>query len=76
MTLPLAPAKVAVGVAEALARLIGRNSPITRAMIEKYAEDVAVSSRRIQTELGFVPKYDLMTGWRETVEEMRRIGEL
>lgn len=49
---------------------------VTRAMIDKYTEDVAVDSRRIQNELGFVPRYDLAAGWKETVDEMRRNGEI
>ena len=32
---------------------------------------MAVDSQRIRVELGFVPKYDLLEGWRETVREMR-----
>jgi UDP-glucose 4-epimerase len=55
---------------------IGLKPPITRAIIDKYTEDIAVSSQRIRTELGFKPQYDLKTGWKETVEEMRRRGEL
>jgi nucleoside-diphosphate-sugar epimerase len=48
-------------------------SPLAiRAMIEKYIEDIAVDSRRIQKELGFVPQYDLKTGWEETIREMRK----
>jgi len=49
---------------------------ILRATIDKYTEDVAVDSRRIQNELGFKPQYDLESGWRETIQEMRKMGEL
>ena len=52
-------------------RLIGFRSPIGRDTIDKYTEDIAVDSRRIQTELGFKPKVDLKSGWQETVREMR-----
>ena len=44
---------------------IGRRSPISRATIDKYTEDIAVEGRRIQKELGFVPQYDLEDGWRD-----------
>jgi hypothetical protein len=27
-------------------------------------------------QIGFVPKYDLAAGWRETVDEMRHSGEI
>jgi hypothetical protein len=30
----------------------------------------------IQKELGFVPHYDLKTGWEETIKEMREGGVL
>jgi hypothetical protein len=30
----------------------------------------------IQEELGFVPKFGLSAGWKDTVQEMRRSGEL
>jgi len=52
-------------------RLIGFRSPIVRATIDKYTEDIAVSSQRIQNELGFKSQFDLKSGWQETVEEMR-----
>jgi UDP-glucose 4-epimerase len=76
LSLPIRPVRFAAGIVEDAARLVGRKSPITRAMIDKYAEDIAVDSRRIQKELGFVPKFDLAAGWKETVQKMRRSGEL
>jgi UDP-glucose 4-epimerase len=57
-------------------RLVGRKSPIGRATIDKYTEDIAVDSQLIQKELGFKLKFDLRSGWRETVQEMRKMGEL
>jgi UDP-glucose 4-epimerase len=74
--LPVSPVRWAAGLLEDGARVFGRSSPVTRATIDKYTEDIAVDSRRIQDELGFKPQYDLKTGWKETVEEMRRRGEL
>lgn len=76
LSLPLGPARWAAGALEDTARLIGLQSPIVRATIDKYTEDIAVDGRRLQQELGFVPQYDLATGWGETVQEMRRAGEL
>ena len=64
------------GLMEDAFRLVGRKSPIGRDTIDKYTEDIAVDSTRIQTELGFKPQYDLLTGWQETVQEMRRMGKL
>lgn len=76
LSMPIGPVRLVAGVVEDGARLIGRQSPIGRATIDKYIEDIAVDSSRIQTELGFVPQYDLKAGWREAIEEMRRNGEL
>ena len=69
--MPVAPVRFAVGVLEDAARLFECKFPIGRATIDKYTEDVAVDSQRIRRELGFVPRYDLVEGWRETVREMR-----
>jgi len=55
---------------------MGRRPPIRRSTIDKYTEDVAVESRRIQIELGFVPQFDLAAGWRDAIAEMRKRGDL
>ena len=65
-----------VGLMEDAFRLVGQQSPISRDTIDKYTEDTAVDSQLIQRELGFKPEFDLTTGWRETVQEMCRVGEL
>jgi nucleoside-diphosphate-sugar epimerase len=75
-SLPIRPVRFAAGIIEDAARLLGLRPPIRRATIDKYTEDTAVDSRRIQRELGFMPKYDLSTGWKDAVQEMRRSGEL
>jgi nucleoside-diphosphate-sugar epimerase len=59
------------GLMEDTLRLVGRKSPISRDTIDKYTEDIAVDGSLIQKELGFIPQYDLKTGWEETIEEMR-----
>ena len=46
-------------------------SLVTRAIIDKYTEDIAVDGSLIQRELGFVPQYDLKAGWEETIREMQ-----
>jgi hypothetical protein len=50
--------------------------PVTKAIIDKYTEDIAVDGSLIQKELGFVPQYDLKTVWEETIREMRASGAL
>jgi UDP-glucose 4-epimerase len=53
-------------------RIVGIKPPIMRATIDKYTEDIAVDSQLVQKQLGFVPKYDLLTGWKDAIQEMRR----
>lgn len=76
ISLPVAPVRAAAGVIAGLARLGNRKPPVSRTAIDKYTEDIAVDSRRIQSELGFRPEIDLQTGWRIVTEEMRRNGTL
>ena len=56
--------------------IFGLRSPITPEMVDKYTEDIAVNGSLIKKELGFVPQYDLRTGWEEAIREMREGGVL
>lgn len=76
LTLPVGPVRCLTGVLEDCARSCGLQSPIVRAMVDKYTEDVAVDGQRFRRQIGFVPQYDLTAGWRETVAEMRQAGDL
>lgn len=76
LSLTISPVRRAVGIVEDMARILRIKPPIMRATIDKYTEDVAVDSRRIQRELGFVPQFDLSAGWEDAVQEMRRAGDL
>ncbi len=73
---PVRPAYIVAGIIEDLMKMLGKASPIGRKTIEKFTEDIAVDSSRIRNELGFVPQYDLVSGWLETVERMREKGEI
>ena len=75
-TLPSNMVRYAAGILEDGAKILGLKSPIVRATIDKYTEDIAVDSSRIQSQVGFVPQYDLDHGWRETIEHMRLMGDL
>jgi UDP-glucose 4-epimerase len=75
LSLPAGPVRRLAGVLEDGARFCGAVSPIVRATIDKYTEDVAVDGRRFCALTGFVPRYDLASGWRETVAEMRQAGD-
>ena len=76
LSLPAGPVRLVAGILEDAGRLVGQPSPFVRATVDKYTEDIAVSSRRIQIELGFAPEYGLAAGWQETVAELRRTGEI
>jgi UDP-glucose 4-epimerase len=71
LSLPVGPTRTLIGLIEKGSHAIGLKPPITRAIIDKYTEDIAVDGSLIQKELGFVPHYDLKTGWEETIKEMR-----
>ena len=65
------PVRAAEGLVEKGCRCFGMKPIITREMVDKYIEDIAVEGKLIQQELGFVPQYDLQTGWEETIRQMR-----
>ncbi|MBN2438770.1 MAG: NAD-dependent epimerase/dehydratase family protein [Deltaproteobacteria bacterium] len=76
LALPVGPVRSLTGVLEDCARSCGFQSPITRAMVDKYTEDAAVDGQRFCRQMGFFPQYDLTAGWRETVARMREAGDL
>jgi len=71
LSLPVGPTRTLVGLIERGSQAIGLSPPVTKAIIDKYTEDIAVDGSRIQKELGFIPQYDLKAGWEETIREMR-----
>ena len=74
--LPLRPVRSAAGMLENLAHALGVQSPAGRATIEKYTEDLAVSGKRITTELGFAPQFNLAGGWLDTIRYMKQSGAI
>lgn len=74
--LPVAPLHICAEIVDKGARLFGLGLPGFRSALDKYTEDMAVDGNRIQHEIRFSPKYDLLSGWKETREEMRTRGEL
>jgi nucleoside-diphosphate-sugar epimerase len=76
MRLPVAPLRTCGEIADKGARLLGLRLSGFKSTVDKYTEDLAVDGHRIQDEIGFRPKYDLLSGWKETIEEMRARGEL
>ncbi len=57
-------------------QFVGLKPPVTKAIIDKYTEDIAVDGGRLMGELEFRPEYDLWSGWKETIQEMREKGYL
>ena len=76
MHLSVAALRTAAHIIDKGTTLLGLGLPGLRSALDKYTEDMAVDGHRIQAEIGFKPKYDLHSGWRETIEEMRARGEL
>jgi len=74
LSLPVEPTRTLVRFMESGIRAAGFKSPVTAEMMDKYTEDIAVDSSRFQKEIGFVPHYDLKTGWKDTILEMRQVG--
>jgi nucleoside-diphosphate-sugar epimerase len=69
LSLPVGPVRMLIGLIEKGSNAVGMKPPVTKAIIDKYTEDIAVDGSLIQRELGFVPQYDLKTGWEETIRE-------
>ena len=63
LSLPVGPIRTLIRLIEKGCNAIGLKPPVTRETVD---------SSLIQKELGFVPQYDLKTGWEETVGEMPR----
>jgi nucleoside-diphosphate-sugar epimerase len=71
MSLSLGVSYQIADLIEKTARVTGLKLPAIRSMIDKYTEDIAVDGSLFQKEIGFIPQYDLKTGWAETIREMR-----
>ncbi|MDO8722855.1 MAG: hypothetical protein Q7J31_11650, partial [Syntrophales bacterium] len=71
LSLPVGPTRTLIGLIEKGSQAIGIKPPVTKAIIDKYTEDIAVDGSLIQKELGFVPQHNLKTGWEETIREMQ-----
>jgi len=70
-SLPIGPIRFLAGLFGAVSSIIGVKALINQEIVDKYTEDIAVDGSLFQKETGFVPMYDLKTGWDETIEEMR-----
>jgi len=68
---PMPLARASAVLCEGAFRVAGRRPPLSRALLDKYTEDIAVDGDLIQRTLGFVPAIDLDEGWRETMAALR-----
>ncbi len=66
--LPAKPLRLALGAIEDTISAFGRRSPLTRAIVDKMTEDMAVNSCKIQMVTGFEPQIDLQHGWSDACQ--------
>jgi len=66
--LPVSLARFTADLLEAGMKVVGRNPPIRRAMIDKIVQDIAVSGDKIQRQLGYKAEHSLVRGWCETID--------
>lgn len=66
--LPVSLARLTAALLEAGMKVVGRNPPIRRAMVDKITQDIAVSGDKIQRQLGYKAEHSLVRGWRETID--------
>ena len=75
ISLPVGVSCQIANLIEKIARATGFKLPAVRSMIDKYTQDFAVDGSLFQKEIGFVPQYNLKTGWADTIREMRASKE-
>ena len=71
LSLPVGPTRTLIGLIEKGSNAIGIKPPVTKAIIDKYTEDIAVDGSLIQKELGFIPQYDLKPVGKKRLEKCR-----
>ncbi len=54
--------RLPLGFSRLAARAIGQTD-----VVEKYLENIEVRGERIQASLGFSPRFDLASGWRDAL---------
>lgn len=70
--LPIEPVRVGITAVETLARNLGIRPPVSRGLLDKFLEDIAVDGSKIQHELGFRPRFDLKQGWNDAVNGLNK----
>lgn len=72
--LPAGPCGLMAGLVEDGFRIAGKTPPFGRATIDKFLEDIAVSGKKVQRDLGFLPQFGLSAGWAHTIQKMLRMN--
>ncbi len=72
---PLLPVKIGVAGVETAATALGVKPPVSRSLLGKLVEDIAVDGSKIQHELGFRPRFSLESGWEEAITVGRQKNE-
>ncbi len=65
--LPVTPIRLGLTAVDRAFGLIRSRPPVSRVLVDKLLEDVAVSGTKIQEQLGFQAQFDLASGWRESI---------
>lgn len=71
-SLPVGPISAMAGLIAKGTVVLGSKAPVLKETIDKYIEDIAVDGSAFQKELGFVPQFDLKTGWIDAIREMKK----
>jgi len=68
--LPEMPVRMGLRFLEKSTNMLGLKPKYGEWIINKYIQDVSVSGEKFIKETGFKPKYNLQSGWQETIKEM------
>jgi UDP-glucose 4-epimerase len=73
---PVLAARTAAHAIELAGRVTGRPPFVSRHMIDKLVEDVAIDGRRLRQVLSFTPAFNLRDGWADTIAGLRERREV
>lgn len=68
--LPESPVRCLLNIWQTMERLVPCERSFNSAAVEKWITNHPVDGTKIQQMLGFRPRYDLMSGWQECVNQM------
>lgn len=68
--LPAEPFKWVLAGGKSIADRVGFSRFPSPMLVDKLTEDMAVSGDKIKRDLGYVPQYDLRSGWKQTLNEI------